>query len=177
MNKPFKIIPWLILLIPFIILAYFYNSLADEILIARSFLGNEAILAPKSFFTVFRVPLIEIVCAVTIEIMRQKFAAGEDAGKYTNGYIFWSILLYTVSFKSLLQALEIISPGNIANLFYFLTLGIVISGIILALFKIREVISKLRRDDRKFSLQETAALVFLLLAYLGLAIVPIFVFK
>ena len=74
MKIAFLITPWIILIFPFIILAVLYNSIDEQILLMRSFVGNQTIYAPKSIFTVFRVPLIEIVCAATIEIMRAKFS-------------------------------------------------------------------------------------------------------
>ena len=171
MKTIFLIIPWLILLIPFVILAYFYNSLANEILITRSFFGNGAVFAPKTLFTVFRVPLIEIVCAAAIEVMRSN-SANENADYYS----MWNILLYTVALKSLFQAFEIVSSGDSAKLFYYLTFAAVIIGIISALLKGRFYFSNLFRGSSKFSFLEKAILFAILLAYLGLAIVPIFIF-
>lgn len=169
MKTAFRIIPWLILLIPFAVLALFYASLPNETLITRSFFGNEAVVASKSLFTVFRVPLIEILCAMAIEVMRRKFA-----NVNADYYSMWSILLYTVALKSLFQAFEIVSSNN---LFYYLTFGVVIVGIILALFRGRRFFSDFFRNNQKFSGAETAILVIALIAYLGLAIVPTFVFK
>lgn len=162
---------WLILLTAFLILAYFYNSLPNEILIVRSFFGNEAVTARKTLFTVFRVPLIEIVCAAAIEVMRRN-SENENADCYS----MWNILLYTVALKSLFQAFEIVSSGDSAKLFYYLTFAVVIIGIISALLKGRNYFSKLFRGNLKFSGLEKAILIAVLLAYLGLAIVPIFIF-
>ncbi len=153
MKRIFLIIPWLILLIPFIVLAYFYSSLANEILIARSVFGNEAILAPKTVFTVFRVPLIEVVCAAAIEVMRRNFE-NEKADYFS----IWNILLYTVTLKSLFQAFEIASTGDLANLFYYSTLGIVVIGIISALVKGRSYFSNFFRGNLKFNFLEKALL-------------------
>ena len=172
MKTAIRITPWLILLIPFAVLAWFYTSLPNEVLITRSFFGNEAVVAPKSLFTVFRVPLIEIVCAVAIEVMRRKFA-----NVNADYYSMWNILLYTVALKSLFQAFEIVSPAKFANGFLYATFGVVIVGIILALFKGRRFFSDFFRGNEKFSIAETAILVIALIAYLGLAIVPIFVFE
>jgi hypothetical protein len=172
MKIVFRITPWLILFISFAILALFYNTLPNEILIARSFFGNEVTLAPKSLFTVFRVPLIEAVCAAAIEMMRRKFAAVD--AKFS---LMWEILLYTVALKSLLQSLETVSAENFAILFFYLTVAVVGLGLIAALFVGRGIFSKSLRAARKFNLAETAILIFLLFGYLGLAIVPILVYK
>ncbi len=172
MKILYRAVPWLIILISFAILAFFYNSLPDKILIARSFFGNESVVAPKSLFTVFRVPLIELVCAAAIEIMRRKFAAVN--AKFS---LMWKILLYTVALKSLFQSLEIVSVGNFASVFFYLTIGGVALGIIAALFVGRGIFSKSLRAARNFNLAESAILIFLLFGYLGLAIVPILVYK
>jgi hypothetical protein len=172
MKAFFRVIPWLILLISFAILAVFYNSLPNEILIARSFFGSEATLAPKSLFTVFRVPLIEAVCAATVEMMRRKFSAVN--AKFS---LMWEILLFTVALKSLLQSLETVSTENFANLFFYLTVAVVSLGLIAALFVGRGIFSKSLRAAGNFNLAETAILIFLLFGYLGLAIIPILVYK
>jgi hypothetical protein len=153
-------------------LAYFYNLLGNEILIVRSFFGDETVFAPKTLFTVFRVALIEIVCAPAIEVMRRN-SANENAEYYP----MWSILLYTIAFKSLFQAFEIVSSGDLAKLFYYLTFAVVIIGIIFALFKGWSYFSNLFRGNFKFSNSERLILFTVLLAYLGLAIIPIFIFN
>jgi hypothetical protein len=172
MKSVLQKIPYLILLLPFVILACFYNSIPNEVLITRSIFGDDATIAPKTLFTVFRVPLIEITCAAAIQVMRRKFA-NENADYYA----MWSILLWTVAFKSLLQAFEIISSAKFAHDYFYATLGVVLVGIIMALFKGRRFFWDLFRGNQKFSGAETAILVLALIAYLALAIVPIFVFK
>jgi hypothetical protein len=172
MKNAFRLAPWLILFASFAVLALFYNSLPDEILIARSFFGNQAVVAPKSFFTVFRVPLIETVCAAAVEIMRRKFAVAD--AKFS---LMWEILLSTVALKSLFQSLETVSAGMLANAFFDLTIGVVALGIIAAIFTGRQFFSKSARALWNFSGTEKALLVGLLFGYLGLAIVPITVYK
>jgi uncharacterized membrane protein len=172
MKILFRAIPWLILLASFAILAYFYNSLPGEILITRSFFGGESVMAQKTLFTVFRVPLIETVCAAAIEIMRRKFSA--ENAKFS---LMWNILLYTVALKSLLQSLETISAENSASAFFYLTIAVVASGILAALFAGRGIFSKSSRAAGNFNLVDSAILIFLLFSYLGLAIVPILVYK
>lgn len=171
MKPTFRAISWVILLISLALPAYFYHSLPGEVLIARSFFGGETVLAPKSLFTVFRVPFIEIVCALAIELMRRKFALANP--DYDS---MWSILFCTVALKSLLQAVEIVSPENFAKLFFYLTLAVVIGGIITSIYRARNLFSNFFRGDWEFSYPEKAILFALLMVYLGLAIVPIFIF-
>ena len=172
MKNVWPKIPWLILLLPFVILAVSYNSLPDQILIARSFFGGGAIIAPKSLFTVFRVPLIETVCAAAIEIMRRKFA-----GEVADYHRMWSILLWTVALKSMLQAFEIASSATLARDFFYPTVGVVAVGIILALVRGRRFFADFFSGEWKLGIVEKSMLVVLLILYLALGIVPIFVFK
>jgi hypothetical protein len=172
MKALFRIIPWLVLLVSFAIPALFYNSLPAEILITRSFFGNESVIAQKTLFTVFRVPLIEAVCAAAVEIMRRKFAPVSAEFSMT-----WNILLYTVAFKSLLQSLETASTETFAKAFFYLTIFVVAAGILAAVFVGRNSFSQSLRAARNFSFADTAILIFLLFGYLGLAIVPVLVYK
>jgi hypothetical protein len=165
-------IPWLILLLPFVILAFAYRSLPSEILIARSFFGNDATMAPKSVFTVFRVPLIELVCAAAIELMRRKFV--DENRDY---YRMWTILLWTVAFKSLFQAFEIYSSATLGRDFFYATVAVVALGIALALWQGRRFFVNFFGDKWKFGRAEKAIFFVILIVYLLLAIVPIFVFK
>src|ERR1044072_4888166 len=96
----YLIIPWAILLLPFLILTAFYNSLPTEIAIYRDLYSGSETLASKSLFTVFRVPLIEIVGALAIEIIKRKSTRVEESERQKSYYLMWTILLYTAAFKS-----------------------------------------------------------------------------
>ena len=171
----YRILPWTILSLSFVIPAFYYDAIPDEVLIVRNLDGSNPTFAPKSPFTVFRVPLIELVCASAIELMRRKFA-DSIAETHQNYYSMWTILLYTVAFKSLFQTFEIVSSKQFSNIFFYLTFGVVIAGIILALLKGRKVFSVFKGEDWSFGLTEKLALAILFAAYLGLAFFPIFIF-
>ena len=171
----YRILPWTILSLSFVIPAFYYHAIPDEVLIAKNLGGSNPTFAPKSLFTVFRVPLVEIVCASIIELMRRRFA-NSNSETHQNYYSMWSILLYTVAFKSLFQIFEIVSSKQFTNIFFYLTFGVVIAGIILALLKGRKVFSAFNREDWSFRLVEKLALAILFALYLGLAFVPMFMF-
>ncbi len=101
----YRVAPWAILFLSFAILAISYDTIPDEVLIARNLDGSNPTFAPKSLFTVFRVPLIEVVCALVVELMRRK-SSRSDSEIHANYRSMWSILLYTVAFKSLFQTFE-----------------------------------------------------------------------
>ncbi len=170
-----QITPWTILLLSFVILAISYHAIPDEVLIYRSLDGSNPTFAPKSLFTVFRVPLIEVVCALAIELMRRRFANSNSETR-ASYYSIWNILLYTVAFKSLFQILEDVSTKNFAPLFFYITIGVVITGIVLVLLKGRRFFSTLNRENWRLNYLEKLALAILLVVYLGLAFVPMFMF-
>lgn len=105
----YQIVPWTIILLPFLVPGISYSSLPAEITMFRGLDAAPAIYAPKSLFTVFRVPLIEVFCALAIEIMRRRAAGVESQKSY---YPMWTLLLYTVAFKTLLQAFEMVSSKD-----------------------------------------------------------------
>lgn len=168
--------PWIILLFPFLILAFSYNSIPNEILIWRGFIGSDSIVAPKTLFTVFRVPLIEVVCALAIETMRHRFA-DSNSPTHADYYTMWSILLYTVAFKSLSQTFEDVSSEKFVNLFFYMTAAIVVIGIILIIRKGRKFFSAYSREDWKLNRMEKSVLIILFVAYLGLAFLPAIIFN
>ena len=169
------IAPWILILIPFVILAYSYDSLSDPVLIARDFFGDGVIVAPKSLFTVFRVPLIEVVCAAAIEVMRRR-ARAKTPKTDAEYYLFWTILLYTVAAKSVLQTIETVSLTDSSNYFTYVTLGAVVIGVLAAIIAGRKLLSNLKSVTGKFSLFDLAALAVLLIMYVGLALAPVYIF-
>ena len=178
MKTAFKIFPWIVLAITFPVLAYFYNSIAREILIYRSFGGGDSVFAPRSFFTVFRVPFIEVVCAAIVETMRRKFSRAENG----SAAAVWNILLYTIAFKSLFQTFEFIasfvyrSPAC-AEVFFYATIAVIAAGIFSVFTERRRILGNLRRADWKTSTREKIILGVLLVLYLALAFSPMFIYK
>ena len=168
-----RIIPWSLLLLSLLILAYFYTALPDDILIARDLDGSDAVHAPKSLFSVFRVPLIEIVCALAIEVMRRRFAIKPEHKSY---FLMWTVLLYTVALKSVFQSLEIVSSRDWSSVFLYSTIAVVAIGIVLAIVVGRKAFTGISRGDWRVSVSEVLVLVALLLAYLSLALVPLYIF-
>ncbi|MEQ1604554.1 MAG: hypothetical protein ABL999_06770 [Pyrinomonadaceae bacterium] len=167
-----RYVPWLILFSSFAILAVFYGSLPHEVIIARAFFGGAETLAPKSLFTVFRVPLTDAICAAAAALLYRKFLL--VAPNLAN---FWLVLLYTAVFKSLLQAIEIAAPPDIVGTLFYLTLFVVVAGIAAAFYISRKHLSGFTKGLGKFGAGETMILTILLFAYLGIAIVPLFVFQ
>jgi hypothetical protein len=169
------------LIIPFIVLAFFYNSIAGKVEVMRSLDGSNPVFAPKSLFTVFRVPLIEMICAAAIETNRPKFSNSESNFHF-GSFSIWNILLYTVAFKSLFQVFEFLSSSVFsspayAGFFFYATLAAVLTGICAVIINGRRIFLDFRRVEWKLSRSKKWVLVILLIAYFALAFLPMFVFK
>ena len=172
-NSVIRYAPWMILAVSFAVPAVFFASLPDEAVIARSFFGSSEILAPRSLFTVFRVPLIKLVCTLAILVMLNRKVSPTAQKSYRS---MWLILLFTVSLKSLFQSLEMVSSSADAAFFY-ITIGVIIVGIISAAIPGRLAFTVLNRNDWKLSSSQKAALGGLLALYLGFAVVPMLVYR
>jgi uncharacterized membrane protein len=165
----YRAIPWAIILLPFLILGISYNSLPTEIMVFRH-LDGTADYAPKSLFTVFRVPLIEVICGLAVEIMRRRPA---KVPEHKSSYLMWTVLLYTVAVKTLLQALEMISSGRNARIFFYATAAAIVIGIICTIFTGRKAFTGLKHGAWKLELWEKLSLAALLAGYLVLAFAPL----
>ena len=181
MKRALRIISWIILFVPFVALSLFYNSIGNEVLTYRSFDASEIQYTPKSLFTVFRVPLIEVVCALVIEIMRRKIS--ESNGEILLSYhSMWSVLLFTVALKSLFQTFEFVSTSVFsqpfyASVFFYSTLAIVFAGIILAIIKGRKFFANFQSESRKLGNWEKISLTILFLIYFSLGFAPMLIYR
>ena len=169
-----RYLPWIILLVSFCIPAVIYNSLSQDVLIARSVFGGSAVIGPKTLFTIFRVPLIEIICALGIEVMRRRAVRSDLQPSYR---IAWQILLIAVAFKSLAQSLEMAAPQEFASVFYYSSLAAVAFGIAGAFLTGKNALLTFDRADWKLSTREQVTLAGLLLGYIAVAIIPIVVYR
>lgn len=170
----FRIVPAIVLFVSFLILAFYYDSLPLETLIARGLFGGEPTIAPKSLFTVFRVPLIELVCALAIIVMAKKSVSVTKSASYRR---MWAVLLFAVSFKSLFQSLEAVSGEGLAQSFFYATIAVVAIGVVSAVAMGRDLFTVENRKEWSLDGFQRFSIFVLLAAYFGLAIVPIFLYR
>ena len=111
-------------------------------------LDGTADYAPKSLFTVFRVPLIEVICGLAVEVMRRRPA---KVPEHKSSYLMWTVLLYTVAAKTLLQALEMVSSERNARIFFYATAAAVAVGIICTVFTGRKAFTGLTAERGSLS--------------------------
>lgn len=140
-----RILAAVLLYAPFVLLAAGYRSLPPEMPVLRVWIGHWTHEAPKSLFTVFRVPLMNLIHGLMAAVMLSRasaFKIPERRIAYSN---LFSTLLLTVALKSDFEAMEfgvLAAPAAFARysgLLAFATLTTVAAGIGLALIRGRKV--------------------------------------
>lgn len=156
--------------VPFLVLAACYSALPDELVVLRNALGGRVLVALKSPFTVFRVPLMNLAHGLMAAVMLSCTADFTDAKRWASYSRVFLTLLFAVALKSNFEALEISglawSFGPVAP---WLTRGTVVSvvgGLILALVHSRGV--PLPWPELRLTIQDKIALSCLFAAYLGI---------
>lgn len=163
---------WLIILVSFLVPAFSYGSIPDKVLITRDIFGGSDVYADKSLFTVYRVPLIDLISALAFLMLSRASVKDELKTPFMR---FFSALIFTAALKSLVQSLETILPG-LATVFFYVTAGLVLTGILTAAVLGRRFLSSIRNSEFDLGRLEKAALFVLLFAYLGVAFFPIAIF-
>ena len=167
-----RIFPWIIFAVAFILIGVFYESLPTRVVITKGIFGGPDVVADKSPFTVFRVVLIDLICAFAIEIMRRRSVSVELQPGYER---FWLILLFTAALKSLFQSLELIFAPT--NEYFYAVLAIVVTGVALAAVVGRKLISDFDRSEWKLARGDRLLLGICLTCYLVIAVGPVLYFR
>jgi hypothetical protein len=118
---------------PFLLLAYRYGALPAEMPVFRNPLLHAMIFAPKSVFTVFRVPLMNLSHGLMAGVMVSRSGDFKDAERRAGYSALFSTLLFAAALKSNFEALEI---SRVASSFGGWvtagTVGCVVVGVLLA---------------------------------------------
>ncbi len=92
---------------PFLLLAACYAALPIEMPVLLNPIAGAIILAPKSVFTVFRVPLMNLTHGLMAIVMLSRSGDFEDAKRRASYSGIFSTLLFTIALKSDFEALAI----------------------------------------------------------------------
>jgi len=157
---------------PFLLLAACYAALPDELAVLRIPLARTVLYAPKTLFTVFRVPLMNLTHGLMAAVMLSRTADFEDAQRRASYSRVFSTLLFAVAFKSNFEALEMSGLARaFRTLAPWLTSGTVVSvvgGLGLALVYARSV--PFPWPEFRLSKLGKITLTLLFAAYLGIVI-------
>ena len=117
---------------PFLLLAHRYEALPAEIPVLRNPLLHAMIFAPKSAFTVFRVPLMNLSHGLMAGVMVSRSEDFKDAERRAGYSALFSTLLFTAALKSNFEALEISRVASSHGWITAGTVGCVVVGVLLA---------------------------------------------
>lgn len=181
---------WLLLLLPLGLLGFYYADLPSEIPLLRDLGHLHRVLAPKSWLTVFRVPLIGILSALSAIVMLWQARSAQLTSERWQLENFWLSLFMTASLKTLFEGLELLarlSPealkrfeaqqvwGSLpAESFRQISLWVVTLGIILLTAQLKALWPCFKKPETwRFGWLEQVLLSLIVLAYLALTIVPL----
>ena len=159
---------------PFVLLAASYAALPSELPILRVPLGNALTFAPKSVFTVFRVPLMNLAHGLIAAVMLSRVGDFENAERRASYSRIFKTLLFTVALKSDFEAMELsvlAAPATLGSYGRWLAAGTVLSvvaGLSLALVRSRGV--PIPWTELRLAIRDKMALGGLLIAYVGMVV-------
>jgi hypothetical protein len=165
--------------VPFLLLAACYAALPVEVTVLRNPLAGAVLVAPKSLFTVFRVPLMNLTHGLMAAVMLSRTVDFEDAQRRASYTGIFLTLLLAVALKSNFEALEM---GGLAwsfgSIVPWLTRGTavsVIGGVGLAFLHARGVSIPWR--ELRLSKLEKITLASLFAAYLAMVTATLLVLR
>ena len=161
---------WILMLgAPFLLLAGVYNQLPGDIPVIRNPLAGTVMSAPKSMFTVFRVPFMNLTHGLMAALMRSHSQDFDHAARKSSYLAMFSTLLFAIALKSNFEALEISGlawqPGSLRQWAAAGTALSVVAGVVLALVRGRKV--PIPWPELRLSPREKVILAGLFLSYLA----------
>lgn len=91
---------------PFVLLAMSYRAAPAEMPLLRFGIGHTTLWGAKSLFTVFRVPLINLIHGLMAAVMLSLAPAFQNVERRTSYANLFSTLLFTIALKSDFEGLE-----------------------------------------------------------------------
>ncbi len=129
--------------VPFLLVAACYAALPVEVPVLLNPMARKMMFAPKSLFTVFRVPFMNLTHGLMATVMLSRAGDFEDVKRRASYSGIFLTLLFTIALKSDLEALAIAglawSFGPVMPWFTGVTLLSVVAGLGLAFVQARGV--------------------------------------
>ena len=156
--------------VPFLLLAACDAALPAEVPVLLNPIAGAMILAPKSLFTVFRVPLMNLTHGLMAAVMLSRTGDFEDVKRRASYSGIFMTLLFTIALKSDLEALAMSglawSFGPFNPWFTGGTVLVVVGGLGLAFVHVRDV--PIPWSELRLSNLEKIMLAALFATYLAL---------
>ena len=166
MRKSTTVTCVLMLSASFLLIAGVYDTLPTELPMSRIPFSGAATIAPRSVFTAFRVPFINLTHWLMAAVMLSHAADFADEGRRTSYRALFSTLLFAIAFKSDFEALEISGlAGQFARWATVGTVASVLGGVALAFVRGRNV--PMPWTELQVSMRDKILLVGLFVLYLA----------
>lgn len=170
------IVSFVLNFIPIIVLPMVYNSIPDTIPAFVDFTGRAMVSIEKTYFTIFRLPLMGIILSIVCLIM---YSAKLSGIKQKYNKILWSIVAIIGALKMGLTSIEVCFSKNIELVKYFRITVFILSGIgILALLYgiIKIYKNKIKMAEYSNGINKIKGIIIgiLLLAYILITIIPVY---
>jgi uncharacterized membrane protein len=177
-KKAYLVAGVLLLGASFLLIAVAYPQLPNKMAVFRGPFG--VMIARKSFFTAFRVPVMNSLHAMIAWFMWSRAEDFENCERRNAFASIFAALLLAIALKSAFEALEISADAFSfsASVRALLTTGTLLSvagGLASALFRFRRV--RLPWSELRLSFATKAALLSLFVVYLGCVAASIWISK
>jgi len=161
----------------FLFLAGAYRSLPAELPVLRILMAVLVRTAPKSAFTVFRIPLMNLMHGLMAAVMLSHAADFNDDRRRASYFGLFSTLLFAIAFKSDFEALEMsglaLRLGPFGRWATAGTMVSVVGGLALAFVRGRNV--QIPWTELQLSVRDKAMLAGLLGLYLATVVASLLV--
>jgi hypothetical protein len=155
--------------VPFLLLAACYAALPVEMPVLLNPIARAMILAPKSLFTVFRVPFMNLTHGLMATVMLSRTGDFQDEKRRASYSGIFLTLLFTIALKSDFEALAICglawSFGRVMPWLTGVTVASVVGGLGLAFVHARGV--PIPWQELRLSIFEKIILAALFATYLA----------
>jgi hypothetical protein len=151
----------------FVLLAGAYDAMPAELPLFRNPIDGAVTIAPKSVFTVFRVPLMNLTHGLMAAVMLSRTTDFEDETRRSSYFAVFSTLLFAIALKSDFEALEI--SGLAGPFRRWATIGTAVSvvgGLLLAFVRGRHV--PVPWTELRLSMRDKILLAGLFASYLAI---------
>jgi len=91
---------------PFVLLSVSYGATPSELPVLRVWIGHTALVASKSLFMVFRVPVMNLISGLMAAVMLSRASVFENIERRTSYSNMFSTVLFTAALKSDFEGLE-----------------------------------------------------------------------
>lgn len=165
MRKSTTVASLLMFGVSFLLIAAEYDAMPAELPVMRIPVVGIAAVAPKSVFTAFRVPLMNLTHGLMAAVMLSRTPDFAHEGRRASYAALFSTLLFAIALKSDFEALEICGlTGPFSRWVTVGTVASVLGGLALALLRGRAV--PIPWTELRLSLRDKILLVGLFASYL-----------